>query len=221
MEYQGWNDTQYVTIPNDLEIYPFEFSNVWKHVNGGSWHFSSSMYHTVLDYLQEIGRVPKDMRIVNIWTGLANNELIRWPSNLNGNYKSLYYSWTLRMWGVIGGAETIHPFLDVRLGRILFSAVNRKEKLRRQLVELADPKLESFPRTATSKLIVPLDALKRMVEDFQGSYYYRNVDQSIDPNFDSDILMHDGRCRRYHIFWRKWTLASLVDELVRRGVNVR
>jgi len=219
MEYQGWDESQYITIPPTREkyIYPFSFATVWKHVNGGSWHFSASMYHTALDYLRVVERVPRGN--INIWTGLTNNELIRWPKDLNGNYKSLYYSWTLRMWGVIGGVEAIHPFLDIRLGKILFSAVNRKDKVRRQLLKLADPKLEGFLRTATSKLTVSFGSLQRMVQDFKQSYYYQNIDP-VDPDFKADILMHDGRCRRYHIFWRKWTVASLIEELVGRGVHV-
>ena len=220
MSYEGWDRLQYIMFPLDMEMsmYGFNFKDIWKHMNGASWHFSASMYHTSLDYLQTIGMAPKDPADLNIWTGLDNNSMVNWPGSLDDNYKRGYYSWALRMWGVIGGIDTIQPCMDIGVAKVLFTAANRKDKIRREMVALADPKLASFPRTKTSKARVPLADLERMVIAFKQSYYYQNIERVPDPDFKGDIYMYDGR--HNHNFWRKWTAASLIEELIRRGVRI-
>ena len=106
------------------------------------------------------------------------------------------------------------------MGKVLFAATSWKDRIRYDLVRLVDPKLADLPRCRTSRQEVPVDRLGRMMADFKRSYYHRRIDQVLDPGFETPVLMHDGRHRRNQIFWRKWTAASLVEELIGRGVRV-
>lgn len=222
MRYEKWDRSQYATIPAETEklLYRFDFSDVWEHVNGASWNFSASMYHTALDFLRKSGRIPQDLSRLQIWVGIGSNEMIKWPGRLDLNLKRSYYGWQMRMWGVIG-KDTIQPFMDIGPCKVLYNSKNRKENVRRELVRMADPELANFPRTATSKLFVPIEARKKAINDFKSSYYYKKIDGCSLPKLIKNILMYDGRHRSYHAFWRKWTLASLIEKLIRKGIEIK
>ena len=89
MEHEGWDESQYVVCPIKMEMsmYSFSFADVWRHVNGGNMHFPASMFHTALDHLRAIGRIPEDSNVLNIWTGLDNNSMVNWAGSLDSNYR--------------------------------------------------------------------------------------------------------------------------------------
>lgn len=223
MEYEGWYEDQYAVISHD-DIYRFDFDNVWRHVNGGGWRFCASMYHSAFDYLMDNGCLPSSPDDISVWTGLGNNESVSWSGDLYGNRERMYYGWQMRMWGNIGGVDTVQPCMDEGVGRALFSFPDRNDnrgKFRRKMVETADAKLAAFPRLLTTKPAVGLADLKRMVDDFKSSYYYNEIDRCRYPNFIDGMMIYNGRYRGYHMFCQKWTVASLVENLIRKGVNVK
>ena len=221
MKYQGWDPAQYFSIATDLEhiIYSFRFCDAWKHANGASQNFAASMFHVALDYLRETGRIPVDPDDLNIWTGLGNNEQMTWPGGLAQVYKKLYYGFQMRMWGAIDGADTMQPLLDAEVGKVVFSG-RRSNGARRRLLAMADPKLASLPRTKTSRKSIPGKDLAQMVADFKGSFYYRYVERVPDPGFNKSIFLYDGRQKKHHEFFRKWTVASLVEKLIKKGIEI-
>jgi hypothetical protein len=223
MRYEQWYEDQYVTLSHD-DMYKFDFNTVWSQVNGGGWRFCASMYHSALDLLMDRGLVPSFPEDISIWTGLGNNESVIWEGDLYSHRRRMYYGWQMRMWGNIGGIDTVQPFMDMDVGRELFlfeDRDDRRGKFRRSMVAAVDEKLAEFPRTLTTKPFVKLADLRRMVGDFKKSFYYKQVDKHQCPDFEDDIMMYNGRYRGYHLFCQKWTVASLVENLIKKGVAVK
>ncbi len=216
MRHQGWDESQWEIYDKFADPFNlmFNFDIAWEGMDGAT-EFPMNTSAACIKYLQMIGKLPDDLSNVVLWTAIFMNELFRYEYPL---FKVLRFIYSHRMgpiWG-ISCPNIVAPIISTRSLKAIFSKSRAKPHLwRDHLVRVLDPKLAKIDNITplTGQPIPPLVA-DRMVSDFKSSYYYKHHQVPIPK------ITHSHEPEENREFWRTWTFASLVEHLVKRGVEV-
>jgi hypothetical protein len=211
LKYEGWDDNIMYSYDEWSEN-NFVFKDLWKQTNVSA-DYPLNVLYCFTEHLKRVGKIPTDNLV--IWGGSFFNEVFL-SSNIGLFLSKWYYSRYPKFFSAINHPY-IHPILGINvLNEIFGSIINQKEKteiIRRRLCAAVDSKLESFPRSPniTNSISVPVKYFKPLVQDFERSFYFNNINKSVKP---SPKLTKNAK------WWTQVTLASYIEELVKRGVNI-
>lgn len=222
---EGWDKHQFVTYRDDLPIdsaahhsRACEFENAWRRLNGGVWQSGRNITYEPIEWLQESGRIPADTNKLQGWIGILANDIahaliggpgLRWVFE-----KLLYHVYTL----FPTKGDWIFPYLSLDLIRVLYEygrgqEESQEENWRRHALELFAPDVARFlnPQRGVYPAELRLSDCEQMAIDFRCSWYGRTV--------AADVIPH--RTVVFNRWWGLWGLASLCEELLRRGHTIR
>jgi len=219
MEYEGWNDNQYVTFPDVSEVYDrcIDFHNAWKWTNGPS-NFSYNMNYVPVERLQERGLIPVNDNDIQIWTGRNDIAFQLWGGvdwSLECSYKHNYSAVTSVVQYKAG--DVVFPLMNYKLMKILAGAKVRVgwETLRMELLRHMDPGLFQFERVVAKFPPLTDKQLDKVCRDYSLSWYGTNVYPPSTGYEDTTSMIN-----HYHDWWSRWTCAVIVEHLIEEGYEI-
>jgi len=210
IRYEGWDEDQFFILDryNYKEFNMFDFKDAWRMVNGVS-HYPINEEIFSIEYLQRQGRIPEDNYVV--WPiGWGGNETLISKVNLESFIRRWYYAYPARLRPYL---DQYVPYLDLRVIKEIFEhhPVENNVAYRQGICKTFDSKLCRFSRGDHPKETIPKWVLSKCVSDYKESFYYRHIDQSFTST--PYVLARTS-------WWPKWTLASFIDHLREKGVEI-
>lgn len=214
---EGWNRERFVTYQEGLDRY-CDFGSAWRRQNCGMFPKPFNHFYEPIAWLQDTGRAPSDDAQLQTWTGYFANDIAHALINGRG------LRWVLRTlpyhtyFLAPTKGECVSPYLSLDLVRFLWSHGRDQEEsqvqnYRHHILEWRDPAVASVPNpqrgTMRTSLLLPL--FNQVREDFQSSWYGRNV--LVDVAQPTTV--------EFRTWWGHFGLASWCEELLRRGHKVR
>jgi len=222
MEYEGWEPFQYAIMPFDYEDF-YNFETIWRHVNCGMMPRPFNPFQQIVEILRKSFYIPQDPDDLIIWTGYGGNPVwkdIRRRESLDGHCKRWQYSKWMTMFGYVDGKYIRDPFSDLEAGKIAYQYTEDKGDktsriTRERIIKELDTELHAIPKGEAETHKFSKETYYKMIIDFKNSYYYQNIRQPIIYEYSSHVNV-----KSVEFFWYEWTLASLIEELLRRNVHI-
>lgn len=208
MQYEGWDKDHFITFDVLSDRSVFNFKTLWKAVNGCSGFPQNFIYYIVNHFINDVSNT-------NMWAAIFFNEAFEFRKSAVEFVSKMYYSRHFCYPSPIENKpKFIVPMLNLKSLKILFEGEFKKTN-RVELLRYLDPKLLAIPNVTIPQLKsfyhLPNTLFSPIVEEFKKSFYYNKIDKNI--SLTSTMI-------RNETMWSKITLASFIDHLIERGVNI-
>lgn len=219
MQLKGWEKNDYRVLPqfdDTFYSYFFNFKNAYKYLNGASTYPLNEIYWA-LDTLRHDEKIPERNDEIEFWFAYHFNlmfqELIGRKSNtvkefLDKNYYDIttnyLSSMPCKVVAPIDGEGVVEHMIE--------SDIEDGCGLRSRIAHILNPELENIPRihVPTGQLIPP-NYLTQIKRDYDRSWYGQNIQREAKTH---NLI-------NYNPFWLHWSIASLVEYYISRGVDVK
>lgn len=215
MDYEGWNENQYVTYPSMLYHFNFclDFRNAWRWHNGPS-NFSNYLNYTIVDRLQMQGLVPGNDNNIQLWTGRNDIAFQIWGGvdwSLGQCYEHNYGAVTSVVQYKV--EDVALPIMSYEMMHTLAMAKVRVgwSTLRPDLLKHIDTGLSKFRRVEAEFPPLTSKQLTQMCKDYEASWYGVNVR----PRYNTTRMIN-----YYHDWWSNWICAAIVEHLIEEGYEI-
>ncbi len=207
----------------------FDFNKMWKFLNGPS-DFPASPDAVFFDRLYKGNWFNTDKKDCRFWFGSFGNEVFNFFVLQNKVFKdfcdTFYYSRYARFVSYFDVKNIINPFLDPKRVEYLLSIkllnAPTDQNIFKQLIidkSRLGSVLDSVPVFPPEKLkdswCCPEMLFNKLVKDYEKSFFYKKVG---DSGYRDRFF---GLSKEQNEWWSDCTLASLCDELIRRGVKIK
>lgn len=224
MRYEGWHDSRYVVIDEDLpdnEYYSntlLDFRNAWREYNCYCAIPVNITYWPVKRAIQQ-GLVPDD-ELIQTWTTQWGNTVQDDGNGPHGGkgiealYEQFYYS-------ILGARPTYgdyicKPFESIDFADVVIrSSVRLGYSLRTAYLQWLDPTLAAFTNMNADgdrhRKIAP-HIMDQVMRDYHNSWYGRDLFPNAQP---------EHATTEFQTFWHHWTAASLCEYLRDSGYKIK
>jgi len=216
MEYQGWDESQYMVVGENVPVEEYhapslDFSNAWKKLNC-VFGLPVNLFYYLAEAAQACGRMPED-KFVQSWCNYLVPIDYTLKLDLLDRHKFLYYH---AMGGRNFKGENMefpgaHPvFLS---GAIEYETDLALNQVKRAFVRAMDKGLADIDETRTNLQgdwgrDLSDRLFRKSVSDYKKSWYGKRV------NVRPEITVGFNR------WWRAWSIASFCEHLIGNGYKL-
>jgi hypothetical protein len=216
MRYQGWDESQYMVVREDVPLGEYhapslDFKTAWKRLNC-VFGLPVNLFYYPIEAAQAEGRAPKDPEIQS-WCNYLTPIDYTLKLDLWEKYRFLYFH---AMGGRNFKGENMefpgaHPLLLAEA--IRYRTELKLNQVKREIVWHMNTGLRTIPETKTNLQgdwgrVLSDRLFRRTVADYNNSWYGKRVKAR--PN----------RTVGFDEWWRRWSIASFCQHLIREGYEL-
>ena len=216
MEYQGWDESQYMVVGEDVPVGQYhgpslDFKTAWQKLNC-VFGMPVNLFYYLAEAAQVDGRAPEDSQIQS-WCNYLTPIDYTLKLDLWEKYRFLYYH---AMGGRNFKGENMefpgaHPTLLE--GAIKYRTDLELNQVKRKIVWSLDAGLSALPETRSNLQgdwgrVLSDGLYRKAMADYQQSWYGRRV--------QAKPTVKVG----FHKWWRRWSIASFCQHLKREGYEL-
>jgi hypothetical protein len=217
MEHQGWDESQYMVVGAKVPISEYhrpslDFETAWRKLNC-IFGMPVNIFYYLIEAAQVSLRAPED-ELVQTWCNYLMPIDYALKLDLLERYKFLYYH---AMGGRNFKGESMefpaaHPLLLAEAVR--HNTPLKLNRVKREIVKRLDKKLHDLPETPVAQQgdwgrKITAELYQKAIRDYQASWYGQRVQMS--PSWVVG----------FNRWWRRWSIASFCQHLIRSGYNLR